>query len=121
MSELFDPILAAGPVRDEASDAAWLRALLDVEAALAGAEADAGARLAREHVSTAQAGRTLLQQALPVTFGLTAAGWLSGLDAAAGRLRSPRLAVQLGGATGTLASLGDAGPAVLAAFSKRLG
>src|SRR5439155_2428918 len=78
-------------------------------------------RLAREHVSTAQAGRTLLQQALPVTFGFTAAGWFSGLDAAAGRLRSPRLAVQLGGATGTLASLGDAGPAVLAAFSKRLG
>ncbi|KAA9165748.1 adenylosuccinate lyase family protein [Amycolatopsis acidicola] len=211
MSELFDPVLAAGPVHDEVSDAAWLRALLDVEAALAGAEADAGlvprehaeriaevaregdfdvaeigaksvgignpaaplvreltaqagaeagrfvhfgatsqdvmdsaamlvakralepllegveecaelaARFAREHVSTVQAGRTLLQQALPVTFGFTAAGWLSGLDAAAERLGTQRLSAQLGGATGTLASLGADGPAVLAAFSRRLG
>jgi 3-carboxy-cis,cis-muconate cycloisomerase len=55
-----------------------------------------------------------------VTFGLTAAGWLSGLDAAAHLLRSPRLAVQLGGATGTLASLGEHGPAVLTEFSRRL-
>lgn len=211
VSELFDPVLAAGAVRDEVGDAAWMRALLDAEAALALAEADAGviprehaeriarvcreesfdaaeigaksvgvgnpaaplvreitartgggaaryvhfgatsqdivdtaamllakralepltedleacaartAGLARTHVSTVQAGRTLLQQALPVTFGFTAAGWLSGLDAAAAKLRSPRLAVQLGGATGTLASLGEHGPAVLAAFSSRLG
>ncbi|HVV12864.1 adenylosuccinate lyase family protein [Amycolatopsis sp.] len=210
MSELFDPVLAAGAVRGEVSDAAWLRALLDVEAALAGAEADAGliprehadriaeaaregyfdaaeigaksvgignpaaplvreltakvggdaaryvhfgatsqdvmdsaamlvakraleplleeveacadlaARFAREHASTVQAGRTLLQQALPVTFGFTAAGWLSGLDAAAERLGATRLSAQLGGATGTLASLGEQGPAVLAAFSRRL-
>ena len=55
-------------------------------------------------------GRTLLQQAVPVTFGLVAAGWLTGLDerAAKGWPRSarPRLAVQFGGAAGTLASLG---------------
>jgi 3-carboxy-cis,cis-muconate cycloisomerase len=78
------------------------------------------AALAEEHVSTVQAGRTLLQQALPVTFGLTAADWLSGLDSAAVRLRSVSPAAQLGGAVGTLASLGDHGPAVLAAFSERL-
>lgn len=209
--DLFDPVSAAGPVRDAVSDNAWLRAMLDVEAALAGAEADAGliprehaeriaevcrdgdfdvaeigaksvgvgnpaaplvreitaktggeaarfvhlgatsqdvvdtaamliarraldplcadlracagqvAELARTHGSTVQAGRTLLQQALPVTFGFTAAGWLSGLDTALVRLRSLRLAVQLGGATGTLASLGEHGPAVLTAFSDRLG
>ncbi|WP_236788973.1 adenylosuccinate lyase family protein [Amycolatopsis sp. GM8] len=210
MSELFDPVLAAGAVRDEVSDAAWLRALLDVEAALAAAEADVGlvpreqadriaevcregyfdvaeigakavgvgsppaalvreitsqageagryvhfgatsqdimdsavmllakraliplfedleaaaaeaARLASEHAGTVQVGRSLLQQAIPVTFGFTVAGWLSGLDAAAQRLRGVRLAAQLGGATGTLASLGERGPLVLAAFSRRLG
>jgi 3-carboxy-cis,cis-muconate cycloisomerase len=81
---------------------------------------EVAAALAEEHVSTVQAGRTLLQQALPVTFGLTAAGWLSGLDSAAVRLRSLSPAAQLGGAVGTLASLGDHGPAVLAAFSERL-
>ncbi|TVT24175.1 adenylosuccinate lyase family protein [Amycolatopsis rhizosphaerae] len=211
MSELFDPVLAAGAVRDEVSDAAWLRALLDVEAALAAAGADAGvvprehadriaevcregyfdtaelgmksvgvgnpaaplvrevtakvggeaarfvhfgatsqdvmdsaamllaarareplledlgaaadrlAGLAREHIGTVQPGRTLLQQALPVTFGLTAASWLSGVDGATTALRKLVFAAQLGGATGTLASLGEAGPALLAAFSARLG
>jgi 3-carboxy-cis,cis-muconate cycloisomerase len=164
MSDLFDPLLAAGPVRSEVSDEAWLRALLEVESALAAAQADAGvlanahaeriaeaadvglydaaeigrqavkignpaaplarmltervggdaaryvhfgatsqdvmdtaamlvaararaslladldacadaaAELARTHAGTVQVGRTLLQQALPVTFGLTAAG-----------------------------------------------
>jgi 3-carboxy-cis,cis-muconate cycloisomerase len=62
------------------------------------------------------AGRTLLQQALPITFGLAAAGWLAGLDAAAAALddvRARGLAVQLGGAAGTLASLGDDGPRLL--------
>src|SRR5206468_3672612 len=42
MSELFDPMVAAGPVGEQVTGAAWLRALLDAEAALAGAEADAG-------------------------------------------------------------------------------
>ncbi|HEV2783436.1 MAG TPA: 3-carboxy-cis,cis-muconate cycloisomerase [Actinophytocola sp.] len=70
---------------------------------LAGA-ADAAAGLAREHRDTAMAGRTLLQQAVPITFGLKAARWLVALDEAAdrlGRVRS-RLAVQLGGPAGTL-------------------
>jgi 3-carboxy-cis,cis-muconate cycloisomerase len=83
--------------------------------------AELAAELAREHNATVQVGRTVSQQAIPVTFGQTAAGWLSGLDAAATRLRDQRLAAQLGGATGTLASLGEHGPAVLAAFSRRLG
>lgn len=211
MSELFDGVLAAGPVRAEVGDRAWLRAMLDVEAALAGAQADAGliqrahanaiaeacdadyydvtelgrqatgvgnpaaatvraltakvhgdaagyvhfgatsqdvmdtaamlvatralallledlkacaeaaASLAEEHVSTLQVGRTLLQQALPMTFGFTAAGWLSGLDSGVARLRALKPAGQLGGAVGTLASLGEQGPAVLTAFCERLG
>ena len=85
------------------------------------AVARACAALAREHAGTAMAGRTLLQQALPVTFGLKAAGWLDAtLDARAGLLRT-RLDAQLGGAAGTLAALGDAGPAVAEDFARRLG
>ena len=60
------------------------------------------------------AGRTLLQQALPITFGLKAAGWLVAVDDARDRLRGARGSrSQLGGAAGTLASLGDEGRAVL--------
>jgi 3-carboxy-cis,cis-muconate cycloisomerase len=68
-------------------------------------------------------GRTLLQPALPVPFGLKAAGWLAAvLDVAATvDALGPRLAVQLGGAAGTLASLGDDGPAVTTALAARLG
>ena len=85
---------------------------------------DAAAALAAEHRETVIAGRTLMQQALPVTFGLKAAGWLVGLDEAADRLaevRRTRLAVQLGGAAGTLASLGDAGAEVLGHLADELG
>jgi 3-carboxy-cis,cis-muconate cycloisomerase len=90
---------------------------------LAGA-ADAAAALAGTHRDTVMAGRTLLQHALPVTFGLKAAGWLTGLDEAAARLhevRRTRLAVQLGGAAGTLASLGDSGVDVLGRLARELG
>src|SRR5207253_2745264 len=45
-----------------------------------GAAADAAAALAADHRATLMAGRTLLQQALPIPFGLLAAGWLTGLD-----------------------------------------
>lgn len=213
MSELFDPIQAAGPVAAATGDTAWLQAMLDAEAALARAQAETGvilpghadaiaaacradlydlreigsaatgignpvaplvraltarvdgaaagsvhrgatsqdivdtaamliarraldallvdlwactdalAALAEQHACTPQVGRSLLQQALPITFGLTAACWLSALDAAAERLeriRDRRLAAQLGGAVGTLASLGEAGPQVLAAYAGQL-
>jgi 3-carboxy-cis,cis-muconate cycloisomerase len=81
------------------------------------------AHLAQEHRTTLMPGRTLLQQAVPVTFGLTAAQWLTGVVRAGttlARLHEDALAVQLGGAAGTLAPLGDAGPAVLRAFAQRL-
>ncbi len=212
---LFDGVLARGPVREAVADRAWLRAMLDVEAALARAEAraglfpveaaeaiaracrddaldlaalgrdasasgnpvvplvraitaavddataagevhrgatsqdildtaamlvarralgslledldaasDAAAALADAHRGTLIAGRTLLQHAVPTTFGLKAAGWMAGLDQAAIRLdqvRRTRLAVQLGGAAGTLASLGDRGPAVVRHLAEDLG
>ncbi|MFG1684319.1 lyase family protein [Nonomuraea sp. NPDC049269] len=63
------------------------------------------AGLAEQHRDTLMAARTLGQQAVPTTFGLKAAGWLSGLLRARDRLRGLRLPAQLGGAAGTLAAL----------------
>ena len=88
------------------------------------AAADACAVLAEQHRDTPAVGRTLLQQALPLTFGLKAAGWLVGLDESRAMLAAVReygLALQLGGAVGTLASLGDEGLAVTTEVSRRLG
>jgi 3-carboxy-cis,cis-muconate cycloisomerase len=77
---------------------------------------DACADLVRRHRRTPMAARTLGQQAGPTTFGLKAAGWLTGLVEARVRLDLP---VQLGGATGTLAAYGDI--AVVERFAERLG
>ncbi|WP_432839353.1 class-II fumarase/aspartase family protein [Dactylosporangium sp. CA-092794] len=69
--------------------------------------ADALAGLAREHRSTAMAGRTMAQHAVPITFGLKAAGWLTLVLDALDRVRQlteSGLPAQLGGAAGTLAS-----------------
>ena len=87
------------------------------------ATADATATLARAHAGTVLAGRTLMQQALPTTFGAKAAGWLVSLDSAAEEVRrvAGRLPAQLGGAAGTLASLGEDGTAVLAGYARSLG
>ncbi|GLZ48621.1 3-carboxy-cis,cis-muconate cycloisomerase [Actinomycetospora sp. NBRC 106375] len=207
---LFDAVLARGGARDATSDRAWVRALLDVEAALAAAAADVGtldrddadaiaaaceqapdpgelgeaaaasgnpvvplvaqlrqrlegsaasgvhrgatsqdvqdtaamlvardavgvvvtdlraaadatAALAAAHRDRPAAGRTLLQQAAPITAGLRAAGWTAGLDAAAEALDAWRPAVQLGGAVGNLAAFDGHGRAVRAALARRLG
>jgi 3-carboxy-cis,cis-muconate cycloisomerase len=88
------------------------------------AAADAVARLANAHRSTLMIGRTLLQQAVPTTFGVVAAGWLAGLDSAIEWLafvRGKRLAVEFGGAAGTLASLGESGARVKALMAEELG
>src|SRR5919112_5763903 len=81
------------------------------------------ARLADTYRDTMMPGRTLLQQALPTTFGKKAAGWLVSVLEVRTRLREVResgLAVQLGGAAGTLASLGPAGTQGLGEFSREL-
>ncbi len=211
---LVGPLVGSPAVDAAVSDAAWLRAMLDVEAALAQAEADAGlvpaaaaaeivaacraesfdvdeigrhsvasgnpaaplvhalvdavspeaqryvhlgatsqdiidtafslmarraldailedlavvatacADLAETHRHTLMTARTLLQPATPTTFGLKAAGWLVSLDEALERLarvRSERLAVQLGGAAGTLGALQGAGVDVGRRLAARLG
>jgi 3-carboxy-cis,cis-muconate cycloisomerase len=203
-SELFGGIYARGDVAAEVGDAAWLRAMLDVEAALAracvaeglipaaagdaivdacrpedfdvatlGAEgaqsaspvvalvrilreragdhahdgatsqdvmdtatmlvarralaplladaaaaADACARLAERHRATPIVARTLLAQALPTSFGLKAAVWMSGVDEAGAWLRDVRertLAVQMGG------PVGHRDPAIAARVARELG
>ncbi|HEY2506110.1 MAG TPA: lyase family protein [Streptosporangiaceae bacterium] len=128
--------LPAGPARDAVHKGATSQDIIDtaamllarramdaIEADLSAASVRAAA-LAAEHVSTVMTGRTLLQHAVPVTFGLIAAGWLTAIDDARRDLtqvRVTRLAIQFGGAAGTLASLGDAGPAVSALLAEELG
>ncbi|MCB8961006.1 MAG: adenylosuccinate lyase family protein [Ardenticatenales bacterium] len=80
--------------------------------------------LARSHRDTVMVGRSQLQQALPITFGLKAAGWLSMILRHQERLAQlkPRLLVgQFSGAVGTLASLGGSGLAVQASLCAALG
>ena len=81
------------------------------------------ARLAADHKRTALVGRTWLQHATPITFGLKAAGWLGAVERHRTRLRELRprvLALQFGGAAGTLAALGDKGLSVAAPLAEDL-
>ncbi len=82
------------------------------------------ARLAEQHRHTLMVGRTLLQQAVPITFGLKAARWLAltvrQLHALHEHLKQT-LVVQLGGAAGTLAALGDNGLHVVELLAAELG
>ncbi len=90
--------------------------LLRLEKALAG--------LSDRHKDSVMLGRTLLQAAPPVTFGLKAAGWLGPVRRGRRRLQNgfrDAAVLQFGGATGTLASLGDRGMAVIEALSTELG
>jgi len=83
----------------------------------------AASTLAERHRHTLMAGRTLLQQALPITFGLKAARWLGLIARQVPRLQEVRLratCVQLGGAAGTLAALGSAGEQVTLLLAEEL-
>jgi 3-carboxy-cis,cis-muconate cycloisomerase len=104
--------------------------MLTIRAAIDALDADLGraikgfAALARSHRSTAMVARTWLQHALPMPFGLKAAEYASSLARARCRLRRLRregLALQFGGAAGTLAALGDNGLAVAERLAQELG
>ncbi len=78
---------------------------------------------AERHARTPMAGRTHGQHAVPTTFGLVLAVWVDELGRSRTRLAECRervLVAELGGAAGTLASLGADGPAVREAFARRL-
>jgi 3-carboxy-cis,cis-muconate cycloisomerase len=84
---------------------------------------EACATLAEKHRQTLMVGRTLLQQALPITFGLKAARWLALSLRQIRTLQKHRthtLAVQLGGAAGTLAALGEKGILVVELLAEEL-
>jgi 3-carboxy-cis,cis-muconate cycloisomerase len=81
------------------------------------------AGLAREHRLTPIAGRTLMQQAVPTTFGLKAADWFHGAREAralVARVREERLRAQLGGSVGSLAVFGDRGAEVVRLYAREL-
>ena len=78
------------------------------------------ARLADEHRGTVMAARTLLQQAVPTTFGLKAAGWLVGVVDVRRNLDAVELPAQLGGAGGTLAAFGDRALEIAQSFAREL-
>ncbi len=100
-----------------------LRAALDLAEADLAAVSQSLAALARRHRDTPMAGRTHLQQALPITFGFKAAVWRAPIERHRERLAQlrPRVLVgQFGGAAGTLASLGGQGLPVRAALMREL-
>jgi len=81
-------------------------------------------KLSTEHAGTVMLGRTLLQPAPPVTFGLKCASWHAAARRSWKRVESgfsEASCVQLGGAAGTLASLGDRGIDVGEALAAELG
>jgi 3-carboxy-cis,cis-muconate cycloisomerase len=92
--------------------------LVDLDRAIAGFAA-----LARKHRNTAVVARTWLQHALPMPFGLKLAEYAAALHRSKlrlKRLRDETLALQFGGAAGTLAALGDKGLAVSEALAREL-
>ena len=111
--DIMDSALA---LQIKAALAIIARDLAEISAALAG--------LAREHRDTTMAGRSHLQQALPITFGYKAAMWLAGIERHRIRLAElrPRATVgQFAGAAGTLASIGEDGFLVQEGLMDELG
>jgi 3-carboxy-cis,cis-muconate cycloisomerase len=121
------PFVHWGATSQDIVDTAFVMQARDVADAFAGRIAaliEALVTLADKHRGTIMVARTRSQQALPTTFGVKVAGWLSPLVRHHQRLREMWgrvFAVQLGGAAGTLASMGDRGAEVVQAFAAELG
>jgi 3-carboxy-cis,cis-muconate cycloisomerase len=116
-----------GATTQDVTDTATVLQIRDA-LALVGDDLDAVAgslaQLARRYRDTPMAGRSMLQHAVPITFGFKAAAILAAVDRHRARLAEirPRVLVgQFGGAAGTLASLGADGLAVQAALMNELG
>jgi 3-carboxy-cis,cis-muconate cycloisomerase len=80
-------------------------------------------QLSDDHAATLMLGRTLLQPATPITFGLKAAGWYAAAQRAWIGLRrafGEAAVIQFGGASGTLAALGQQGAEIGRALAREL-
>jgi 3-carboxy-cis,cis-muconate cycloisomerase len=100
-----------------------LRAAIDASIADIDRAIRGFAQLARQHRDTAVVARTWLQHALPMPFGLKLAEYAAALNRSRQRLRKLRsetLALQFGGAAGTLAALGDKGLPVAERLAQEL-
>src|SRR3954454_5113189 len=100
-----------------------LRAAIDARLADVGRAVTGFAKLARQHRGTAMVARTWLQHALPMPFGLKLAEYAAALARSRKRLKRLQretLALQFGGAAGTLAALGDKGLAVAEQLAREL-
>jgi 3-carboxy-cis,cis-muconate cycloisomerase len=117
LARRFEASHAGATSQDILDTAMMLVAKRALEPLLADARAaaDAAAALAQAHRATPILGRTLLQDALPTSFGLKAAGWMAAIDEAAEALAAAPLAVQMGG------PVGHRDPAVAADVSSKLG
>lgn len=81
-------------------------------------------QLSDAHAGTVMLGRTLLQPATPITFGLKTAGWCAAVTRSRRRLSlawTETLALQFGGATGTRAAAGEHARAIAGALAAQLG
>nr|WP_300309593.1 adenylosuccinate lyase family protein [Halomonas sp.] len=81
----------------------------------------AAIKLMRDHEQTVMVGRTLMQQALPITFGVKVAHWAIGLEQARRRLAEVTLPVQFGGAVGVHSGWDEQGLAFMDALAEQLG
>lgn len=121
------PLVHKGATSQDLADVVMVRQAI---AAMAVLEGDlvridrALTALARRHAATPAIGRTLLQDALPIGFGVRLAQWRAGILDAAERLAqdiATHAKVQLGGAAGTRAGLSDKGAKIATAVAKALG
>jgi 3-carboxy-cis,cis-muconate cycloisomerase len=118
--------LHRGATSQDALDTALVLVVRDAVGLIAtdaGAAATRLCDLADAHRGTVMAGRTLTQPSTPITLGLKLAGWAHSVAGAVAAVRtaSAALPVQLGGASGTLASFAaDQGPGAGLALAERL-
>ena len=77
--------------------------------------------LMESHAQTPMVGRTLMQQALPITFGVKVSHWAIGLEQSRRRLRALELPVQFGGAVGVHSGWDNLGLEWMDALAERLG
>jgi 3-carboxy-cis,cis-muconate cycloisomerase len=100
-----------------------MRQAFDILDADLAALCQGSAQLAEKHRSTPIAGRTLMQHALPTTFGVKVAAWLDAMNRHRDRFAETRarvLVLQFGGAVGTLAALQNKGQAIAEALASEL-